>query len=140
MKRVLERLLAPPRWAYIAPSRGTNKRRRSRCTMVKPGNWIRVERPTRKHKLATSLSSTKRNVAKAGHNRLVLEDGSRWNSRRCVRSRQPGNQQLSSDAYTLYLDDLDIDSLSAQQPGYPHYYNDSDETDVHRGIFVHVLL
>ena len=72
------------------------------------------------------LSNTKRDVAKAGPNRLVLEDGSRWNSRRCGRSRQPGNQQLMSDAYLAVCLLNNLVTCTT---------NDPDETYVNCGIF-----
>ncbi|KAI0238682.1 hypothetical protein LSAT2_010566 [Lamellibrachia satsuma] len=54
---------------------------------MKRGDWVRRKRPIRTHKLASSLSYPKRIAKKAGPNTFVLEDGSRRNSRRCIRSR-----------------------------------------------------
>ena len=75
----------------------TDKRRHSRDTSMKRGNWVRTKRSIRKHRLASSLSYPKRITKKAGPNTFVLEDGSRWNSRRCVRSRQVGPLHLLAE-------------------------------------------
>ena len=96
----------------------TDKRRHSRDTSMKRGDWVRTKRPIRKHKLASSSSYPKRIAKKAGPNTFVLEDGSRWNSRRCIRSRQVGPPHLLA-AETLH--DVDVEGLPARQLGDPPY-------------------
>ena len=96
----------------------TDKRRHSRDTSMKRGDWVRPKRPLRKHKLASSLSCLKRIAKKAGPNTFVLEDGSRWNSRRCIRSRQVGPSHLLAEET---LPDVDVESLLARQLGDPPY-------------------
>ena len=87
----------------------TDKRRHSRDTSMKRGNWVRT-------KLASSLSYPKRIAKKAGPN--VHEDGSRWNSRRCVRSRQVCPPHLLAEEI---LHDVDVEGLPARQLGDPPY-------------------
>ena len=96
----------------------TDKRRHSRDTSMKRGDWVRPKRPLRKHKLASSLSCLKRIAKKAGPNTFVLEDGSRWNSQRCIRSRQVGPSHLLAEET---LPDVDVEGLLARQLGDPPY-------------------
>ena len=96
----------------------TDKRRHSRDTSMKLGDWVRTKRPIRKYKLASSLSYPKRIAKKAGPNTFVLEDGPRWNSRRCIRSRQVGPPHLLAEE-TLH--DVDVEGLPARQLGDPPY-------------------
>ena len=79
---------------------------------------MRTKRPIRKHKLASSLSYLKRIAKKVGPNTFVLEDGSRWNWRRCIRSRQVGPPHLLAEE-TLH--DVDVEGLPARQLGDPPY-------------------
>ena len=88
----------------------TDKRRHSRETSMKPGYWVRTKRPIRKHKLASSLLYPKRNAMKAGPNTFVLEGGSRWKSRRCIRSRQVGPPHLPLEE-TLHDVDVELHLL-----------------------------
>ena len=96
----------------------TDKRRHSQDTSMKRGDRVRTKRPIRKHKLGSSLSYSKRFAKKIGPNTFVLEDGSRWNSRRCVRSRQVGPPHMLAEE-TLHDDD--VEGLPAPQLGDPHY-------------------
>ena len=68
----------------------TDQRRRARQPQFRVGDWVRVARPMRKHKLATALSSPKQIKKLIGSNAFLLSDNTRWNARRLVASK-PGN-------------------------------------------------
>ncbi|XP_003731307.2 uncharacterized protein K02A2.6-like [Strongylocentrotus purpuratus] len=72
----------------------TDKRRRAITPKFAIGDWVRVKRPNRKHKLASGVSKPKQIVKKLGSNAFVLDDGTRWNTRRLIASK-PGNMNES---------------------------------------------
>ncbi|XP_054766781.2 uncharacterized protein K02A2.6-like [Lytechinus pictus] len=72
----------------------TAKRRRAITPKFAIGDWVRVQRPNRKHKLASGVSKPKQIVKKLGSNAFVLDDGTRWNTRRLIASK-PGNMNES---------------------------------------------
>ena len=94
----------------------TDRHRHSKESKLKPGDWVRTKYPNRKHKLSSSLSKPKLIVRKVGPNTFELEDGSRWNSRRCVKSCQSAK---SSSYPEGNFDTIDLPNDDHQQINVP---------------------
>jgi transposase InsO family protein len=63
-----------------------NRRKRARSPGITAGDYVRIHRPTRSHKLAPTYSDPLQ-VARANGNTVWLTNGQRWNVRRCLLHR-----------------------------------------------------
>ncbi|XP_077867640.1 uncharacterized protein LOC144356849 [Saccoglossus kowalevskii] len=66
----------------------TDQRHHARSTNLNVGDWVRVKRPNRSHKLSPTFSEPHRIVKKLGKFSFRLDDGTAWSARRCVRSHR----------------------------------------------------
>ena len=76
-----------------------DRRYRAKSPLIKPGDFIRIKLPIVSHKLAPRYSEP-RAVVKAAGNTVWLQNGHRWNVRRCLLHRsvlkQPPPEMTSS--------------------------------------------
>jgi hypothetical protein len=63
-----------------------NRRKRAQPPGFTAGDYVRIRRPTRAHKLAPTYSDPLQ-VARASGNTVWLTNGQRWNARRCLLHR-----------------------------------------------------
>jgi hypothetical protein len=75
------------------------RRHRAKTPHIKPGDFVRIKLPVVSHKLAPRYSEP-RAVVKAAGNTVWLQNGQRWNVRRCLLHRsvlkQPAPEMTSS--------------------------------------------
>jgi hypothetical protein len=88
-----------------------NRRKRARSPGITAGDYVRIRRPTRSHKLAPTYSDPLQ-VARANGNTVWLTNGQRWNVRRCLLHR--ASIKASADR-----PDLAKQSQSTIPPGRP---------------------
>ena len=69
----------------------TDQKRRAKCPKLDIGDWVRVKRPHRGHKMKPSLSASLRITKRVGPSTFLLQDGNSntWNARRLIPSLQP---------------------------------------------------
>ena len=76
-----------------------DRRHRSKSPLIKLGDFVRIRLPIVSHKLAPRYSEP-RAVVKAAGNTVWLQNGQRWNVRRCLLHRsvlkQPAPEMMSS--------------------------------------------
>ena len=80
----------------------TDERRHAKPPRLAVGDWVRIQRPNRKHKLASGLSQPKRIARRLGNSAFQLEDGTKWNARRLRPSNRPGNVYERDDDETSF--------------------------------------
>ena len=76
-----------------------DRRHRAKLPLIKSGDFVRIRLPIVSHKLAPRYSEP-RAVVKAAGNTVWLQNGQRWNVRRCLLHRsvlkQPAPEMMSS--------------------------------------------
>ncbi len=94
------------RFAQDRSKQYTDLIRHAKPTTFQPGEFVRTLRPSRKHKLEPKWSQPKK-IITVRNSTVTLEDGCKWNVRKCIRSTSP------EDTFTVEFD-------TDQQPAIAH--------------------
>ncbi len=89
-----------------------DRRHRAKASIIKPGDFVRIRLPVVPHKLAPRYSEP-RAVVKAAGNTVWLQNGQRWNLRRCLLHRSVLKQ--STPATTSSVEPPDHASSSSDE-------------------------